>query len=217
MVRAILSGAKTQTRRVVRLNSVTSKLGGDLARAFPDLLWGVTPGLQVPCVDGTTQRLRSPWMWPEPSLLWVRETFAPAFKHPDALTKPVHDGGQNPGQLYYRADVRNGMIDGCDDERITWRPSIFMPRWASRITLEVTGVRVERLHDVSEADATAEGVKPFPKDPEGDCWTDGTHRRAFEYLWGQLNGYTEADTRRAGCSWASNPWVWAVTFRRLDA
>ena len=90
-----------------------------------------------------------------------------------------------------------------------------MPRWASRITLEVTGVRVERLQDISEADALAEGVTPLPG---GDMWTAGglydgplhaaRPQWAYRRLWEQINGPE---------SWAANPWVWVVEFRRLEA
>jgi hypothetical protein len=94
-----------------------------------------------------------------------------------------------------------------------WRPSIFMPRWASRITLEVTEVRVQRLQEVTEDDALAEGVEPLKHiAPDQPLLTGGTageqpHRLAFSVLWDSING------ERA--SWVSNPWVWAVSFRRL--
>ena len=95
-----------------------------------------------------------------------------------------------------------------------WRPSIFMPRWASRIALEVTAVRVERLQEISEDDAKAEGVE-YQDDAKDICqgWLSSdrtvlfeTARRAYEDLWQSING--EA-------SWAANPWVWVVEFRRL--
>ena len=73
-----------------------------------------------------------------------------------------------------------------------------MPRWASRITLEITEVRVERLQDISEDDARAEGVE------YEDCWT--TYRQAFEGLWCKING---------SGSWDANPWVWVIEFRRV--
>lgn len=93
-----------------------------------------------------------------------------------------------------------------------WRPSIHMPRWASRITLEVTGVRVERLNDISEEDAKDEGAKPVVYDPGGDCWTATEaarltpHKVGFEYLWWSISGPG---------SWAVNPWVWTISLRRL--
>ena len=122
------------------------------------------------------------------------------------------------GVLYRATDRRERSFSGSEK----WRPSIHMPRWASRITLEVTGVRVERLQDISEADARAEGaqVVPFYPDdgfPLSDGWThvgdDGkcvlytSARDSFRALWESING---AD------SWASNPWVWVVSFKRVS-
>jgi hypothetical protein len=104
------------------------------------------------------------------------------------------------------------LPDWGRDHDMRWdrRNSIHMPRWASRITLEVTGVRVERLQDITEEDAAREGVAPFIKDPEGDCWTDGKHRTAFSYLWNEINGWSPD-------SFASNPFVWVIDFKRIDS
>jgi hypothetical protein len=103
-------------------------------------------------------------------------------------------------------DIKFFLEDDCEPAR--WRPSIYMPRWASRITLEITSVRVERLGDISEDDARAEGVAPVPFCKAGR--RDGLeHVEAFENLWDRING------KRA--SWASNPWVWVVAFQRAAA
>ena len=93
------------------------------------------------------------------------------------------------------------------DAGCKWRPSIFMPRWACRIVLEVTSVRVEALQDITEADARAEGVEPRTagQDESGPI---KTHRTGFVYLWQQING------ERA--NWLSNPWVWVVSFKRVQ-
>jgi hypothetical protein len=92
-----------------------------------------------------------------------------------------------------------------------WRPSIHMPRWASRITLEITGIRVERVQEIGEEEARAEGC-------DGDCPIGyiPAYQRAplayhFAQLWDQING------KRPGCSWNDNPWVWAISFRRVEA
>jgi hypothetical protein len=91
---------------------------------------------------------------------------------------------------------------------LPWVPNIFLPRWASRITLEVTEVRVQRLQEISEEGAKAEGVLPAPFCKAGR--PDGMeHVEAFEDLWDSING------ERPGCSWDANPWVWAISFRRL--
>ena len=175
MVRAILEGGKTQTRRLVKIR-------------------GCAPGavlpVEFPCPYGVVG-----------DRLWVKETWRSsraADKHsPAALTGHgwpvwyVADGGV----MWTGAD-RGGpgfMTPGKT------RVSIHMPRWASRITLEVTDVRVERLQDITEADARAEGVQPLQMD-------NGSALPSFEGLWCSING--------AG-SWAANPWVWAISFARV--
>lgn len=184
------------TRRPVKLPPWLAKIGGDLNTAHPDLLWGATPGLKVPCADDTTQRLRNPWDWPEPSRLWVRETWHPCAR----LALDV--------EVEYRADGESKTCrwhgDGDVDDMIrrsAWVPSIHMPRWASRITLEVTSVGVERLQAITEEDARAEGVEALRSGRE----LEATHRRGFATAWDSIYG--------AG-SWASSPWVWVVRFRR---
>ena len=164
MVRALLAGTKTQTRRIVKAR---------------DLEWmDVHQGLREP--DNAE---RCPYGQPG-DRLWVRETFG-HFERNENFA---------PGcEVFYRADGESLAVE-------RWRPSIHMPRWASRITLEVTGVRVERLQDISEADATAEGVSAIP-----DEMRRATPRCDFQALWQSINGPD---------SWAANPWVWIVEFRR---
>jgi len=158
----------------------------------------MTPGIW------TTELGRCPYGRPG-DLLWVRERFFP---------------DETGGPPYYAADYL-GTESGtpCEPgEPWRWKPSIHMPRWASRLTLEVTGVRVERLQDISEADALAEGVELL-----GDGWwlmdspyhdvvehgtPDPSHKYRYHFaaLWDSING------KRPGCSWADNPWVWVVAY-----
>jgi hypothetical protein len=214
MVRAILDGKKTQTRRIVKVPKWLQEQGGDLEHpeTFADLLWCVTPGLHVKCTDGTLQRLRNPWGFPdvEPIRLWVRETFVlennveyrgycgelPTDGRPIKTVEP-DDGINESYDLipHYRATDPDPHIvpfecESDNDDRTRWNPSIFMPRWASRITLELTDVRVERLQDISRADAAAEGM----------CYLAET-----KYT-GKLPDGTGA--------WDKNPWVWVVEFQR---
>lgn len=131
--------------------------------------------------------------------LWVRETWSPAFKR----TK------SNSGVIY-RADY--GFRKDLSEYYINhkWRPSIFMPRWASRITLENTEVRVQRLQDITEEDAKSEGVKDnhgvFHQSIQSQI--DNVYRRNFAVLWDEINA-------KRGFPWDSNPWVWAITFKRV--
>lgn len=130
--------------------------------------------------------------------IWVRETWQP--------NEPQYGGG-----YLYRADDPAGHIDGG------WKSSMFMPRRASRLTLEIEAVRIERLQEISEEDARAEGIQVFPLQDASDpsAWWQScpsehqarTARRSFALLWESING------KRA--PWDSNPWVWVYQFRRL--
>lgn len=178
MVRAMLDGSKTQTRRVA------SKLV-----RHPDLGNLYTPGALV--LESEPQHVierACPYGRPG-DRLWVREAWAP---HP-----------QDTGTVFYRATVEDEP--GFPIWSGPWRPSIHMPRWASRISLEVTGVRVERLQDISVADSIAEGLGEYASHLRGlsPCleW-----RYAYEDLWTEINGPE---------SWAANPWVWVIDFKKV--
>lgn len=185
MIRALLAGKKTQTRRVARRD--TAAPVEESYEHWQDATWGSC------ATDGTSSIIHCPY-GATGDRLWVRETWA-----------DLSATGARP-EVAYRASCDGDDMDvvvGDVIQRIgiaRWRPSIFMPRWASRLTLEVTGVRVERLQDISEADARAEGVETFTGRP-----TD--HRYAFGRLWDAIN------VERA--PWSSNPWVWVVEFRRV--
>lgn len=195
MVRALLAGTKTQTRRIVKAR---------------DLEWmDVHQGLREP--DNAE---RCPHGQPG-DRLWVRESFMPIPL--EAAPGP----SQTPWSIAYAAGGQTELLAPSsynptlyNYER--WTPSIHMPRWASRITLEITGVRVERLQDISEADAKAEGADPLSV--AGFSTDDLTfidaplmgpnspYKNGFASLWESINGEG---------SWKANPWVWVVEFRRL--
>jgi hypothetical protein len=214
MVRAILAGKKTQTRRVVKPQPPEI-----LAAYAPKVYWPardrhMTHGdpdgaayLQFERpgdYDGAHVMrggfgFRCPYGQPG-DRLWVRETFAivprTAYRCSRGVQQVLRPDDDHDAAIYRAGwDRSNGGF--------RWRPSVHMPGWASRITLEVTGVRVERLQKISEADAIAEGV------------TAGKYRgleRAvaltYSDLWEQMHGPS---------SWAANPWVWVVEFKRLPA
>lgn len=192
MVRAILEDRKTQTRRIVTNESLIS----------------LRP-------DGTPGKVQKRCPYGQPGdRLWVKETFRIWQDEDSCFEGPIGGNLCNPGvrrrmlkRTEYRASSQNA-------EGIGWRPSIFMTRWLSRITLEITGVRVERLHDISEADAIAEGIERVPMPSGESCWRDyldgGILSRAvssYATLWASING-------RA--SWSSNPFVWVVEFKKLE-
>lgn len=199
MVRALLAGTKTQTRRPLRDGTWLDPKEGviRMCSAGP-----ATTGFQrVPCPYGQPG-----------DRLWVRETWAPHFIYEGIKPADIPiDGGSC---LFYRAD--DGIVGGCtaSQRAKSWRPAIHMPRAASRITLEVVGVRVERLQDISEADAIAEGVDRFPgcrQDDDaaafnriGPVDNDSFPIARYAVLWEQINGTG---------SWDANPWVWVVEFK----
>lgn len=141
--------------------------------------------------------------------LWVRETWG-LHLHGD-FTYWCRDSVSGRGAEELLASWEIAYAADATSTYDHWRPSIFMPRWASRITLEITDVRVERLQDISEADAIAEGVDRLPDD---DGWRDylgkcGGYKNAvvsYRSLWESINGPG---------SWAANPWVWVIGYRRV--
>ena len=196
MVRALLAGTKTQTRRVVKPQPRTVD---EKPRHLPNE-WGFWGG----SYPDHGSAVRCPYGAPG-DRLWVRETWALV----DDRSKPATT---RSGVLYRATDRRERSFSGSEK----WRPSIHMPRWASRITLEVTGVRVERLQDISEEDAKAEGaahrIAPggdlsavFDALPGEEAAPIG-YQAHFRDLWESINGAE---------SWAADPWVWVVSFRRV--
>ena len=205
MVRAILEGRKTQTRRAVKPQPMK---GGTIEELAPGIgVWqcqvekiAARPGVdsrfvgKIGCED-----IHCPYGRPG-DRLWVRESIH--------VMQPRHDG--DTGSVLYRADGHGDWIG-------KWKPSIHMPRWASRIALEVVSVRVERLNEISGYDAIAEGIEPFKIDLGGAIVTtfrdylnnriDRAAHQSYRSLWESINGPE---------SWAENPWVWVVKFKRVE-
>jgi hypothetical protein len=208
MIRALLNGTKIQTRRSIKPQ--------------PDLRPGEMLGPTRQRIDTAYWHWKDEWWWqdPQPSMiakcpygargdhLWVREALDlwpggavySADGEPVGVDRP--DWGKESAFLesYSRSHV----------------PSIHMPRWASRITLEITNVKVERLQDISYDDAIAEGIEPYPGNWPVRAWMHYGDRKAltnpivsFETLWDSIN------SKKPGCSWQDNPWIWKIEFRHL--
>ncbi len=210
MVRAILAGTKTQTRRVVKLTAEIKRMGPDLDKSWADdRLWCVTPGMKVQCTlmggepEDSVQRLYNPWDWDpdSPVLLRVREAFR--FRQDLDHLPP----SKIPNDCWYAADP-DSEPSGCAGGAGKLRPSIFMPRRLSRITLEITNVRARRLQNIPFYDIRAEGLTcPEHDFPSGFCVSEcSALRRAWVEGWDKLNA-------KRGYSWELNPWVWVVDFK----
>ncbi|MBZ1548198.1 hypothetical protein KFA93_05015 [Klebsiella pneumoniae] len=222
MVRALMSGRKTQTRRPIKWKQTRFT---EIGEREDGSKWPWSEDAEHacdfwhPCPFGAVG-----------DRIWVRETWgvvSHAFSDdglmidwvPDRPTTAIHEmpfgNGYYSGYAIYAVDgdFTWGDDDGYEDGRSCWKPSIHMPRAASRILLEITNVRVERLNAISEEDARAEGIidggclncgEPEPcgcANPEPDA-TD-----AFAYLWQSIYGQE---------NWNANPWVWVIEFKRVE-
>lgn len=208
MVRAILAGTKTQTRRVIpeALQLCRSpedepewfvencRYGADGDRLWVRESWKLVnwqwedAEQKIMYSDGSSK-----WVYPESRHVeekefgdWLMREYERVTKHPaaHAILDPR-----------YEDDTRWEM----DERALPWRPGIFMPRWMSRITLEITGIRVERVQDISNGDARAEGVE----------FEGIAYRNTYAKLWNRLNA-------KRGFGWDTNPWVWVIEFNGKD-
>lgn len=226
MVSAILDGRKTQTRRIIKSVPATHNFHGWVmsstqAKDEGKACWAIgdSPLLKEPI------RLNCP-LGKIGDRLWVRETWSVVSHEfdddglmidyvPDRPTKAVHEmpygHGYFTGHVIYSADgdFTWGDDDGCIDGRSCWKPSIHMPRWASRITLEITDVRVERLNDISRSDAIAEGAPPSHPTIDAisrECGFPDFSRSWFGQTWWHIYGKK---------NWQDNPWVWVIEFKKV--
>lgn len=193
MVRAILEGRKTQTRRRIKRQR-------DMEFDINDLHFGPYWLSYATDAEGEAARVRCPYGSPG-DRLWVRETWAENLGTAGGTIYRADHGDKCCGLA--TLDLAYGK---CTHHVDRWRPSIFMPRLASRITLEITGVRVERLQGISEADAMAEGCPLINPDPFIPGHGGSPASGWYSQLWEDIHG--------AG-SWDANPWVWVVEFHRL--
>lgn len=194
MVNAILEGRKTQTRRVIKPQPVFNP-------EFPPKTWIYDP-------DGKPDTALA-WRTPDNlcgvafsgkgipgDTLWVRETWGVSWQFDHLSPSQIPPNPQNGTTVLYKAT--DAKFDG------KWRPSIFMPRWASRITLAITAVRVERVHDISETDCIAEGITDNGDGVGVLNHKYGMQKTLYAELWDTINGKKHP--------WQSNPWVWVVEF-----
>lgn len=222
MVRAILDGRKTQTRRIMKFQPENAELGlrritdSSVAKEVGMYFWSLSDA----CGVKQRSKVFSCPFGEVGDRIWVRETFqGPLFDY-DQKDEYSKDSSkfEKPEYCVYRADGKPApeFLDADDNLRCRWRPSIHMPRWASRIVLEITDVRVERLASISQEDAAREGLIKLPASGryclnQGDQYFGGAShdaREVFSWLWESIYGED---------SWKANPWVWVVEFKRVHA
>ncbi len=202
MVRAILEGRKTQTRRVIKPQppSDSNRIG-----------WHESRGIWRNTQSAPGERYKSPYGVPGDQL-WVREAWRVRGKHTDIYSIPEICANRTHFQVWHQA-----TLTWNDEDYGKLRPSIYMPRWASRINLLVKDIRVERVQDISEEDVDMEGVfnksglhladchyQIYHPDQRCDCG-DKSVQEEFAILWDSINA-------KRGFGWDVNPWVWVVEF-----
>jgi len=232
MIQAILAGKKTETRRVVTKHNSFIGEGGDWNKLefYNKQTWNdETHCMDKPYIAETFvdsgfpdkngkknyQYLHVPYDFEEEGviyrvypryspkdILWVKETWRTGA---GLDSFPPHCSGDN-SPYQYKADM--ATVRGKDVTEYSpwgkWRPSIFMPRWASRITLEITDIRVQRLQDISEEDAKAEGMTISAPILQGVM----SHKMKFRLIWDKINGKKH--------TWEENPYIWVITFKKID-
>lgn len=225
MVRAILDGRKTQTRRIMKPQPTPCNYVDEHGKARGGHQWTSNIFRTMLHVEGELQNGDGGWkglvgdacpFGDIDDRLWVRETWMPDaprngtwgdvefYGCKNSSLSMIPERYRSQEHCIYRASWKGHKLVG-------WTPSIHMPRWASRILLEITDVRVERLQNISEEDAVAEGVAPL----HGGYWKHYqpgwtqhqlSARGSFVTLWNSINGVD---------AWYKNPWVWVIEFRRV--
>lgn len=186
MVRGLLEGRKTQTRRIVKPQPEIGRGMNCERLRLKDRKGRISLDVAIGHDDHGLVAAMCPYGKPG-DRLWVRETF---------YCDVPHDDEDRLKELYYRADVPSGKFQDAGywgEPGSFWKPSIFMPRWASRLTLEITNIRVERIQDISSFDIRKEGVSP----------EDGVFS-TFMKLWDDTNGKG---------AWERNDWCWVIDFK----
>lgn len=217
MVRALLDGRKTQTRRVMKPQPEPTP---DDYPGPKGHWWPCNTVQSMVHIEDEVQNGKE-WSGFAAAIcpygqagdrLWVRETFAYAGE--EGTTDGAPNDDWRPANPSFLPEIHRCWYRATDGHSADgfWKPSIHMPRWASRITLEIVSVRVERLKQISERDALQEGIglvlaDDWP-DPKAMSEAVAKSRRAgFKLLWESINGAE---------SWTANPWVWVVEFKRVE-
>ena len=202
MVQAILEGRKTMTRRIVNMEYLNKEPYEWSVKHIDEMLFTFSNKGCAQSVD-----IRNPYGQPGDKL-WVRETWCKSARE----------------WFFYKAGGSDIKLELLKEEGFKWKPSIHMPKAAARIWLMITDVRVERLQDISEEDAKAEGIEKITLSNEvykcyqcdkghlgiNNLCEDGffdSANKSFESLWKKINGAE---------SWNSNPWVWVIEFKRIE-
>ncbi len=227
MVRAILDGRKTQTRRVCspklqeKFANYREYWHGKDNDCFSIAFGGYHGGGGERITRAMLAERFCPYGAPAVESrpndrLWVRETWLelePDMRH-DAYKGKYEitgiGGRRAVNCVSYRADCDRESDRIRAEYGYKWRPSIYMPRWASRITLEIKSVRVERLCEITDRDAQAEGVDDQPLATQLVAPGTPNYRQAFAELWDSING------KNPDRSWSDNPWVWVIEFSRVS-
>jgi hypothetical protein len=203
MVQATLEGRKTQTRRIMQIQPTRNDNAGlwhiadsTDSKAKGKYHWGSKNVLEGAAEWFDTKKFSIPY-GQVGDLLWIRERFClgsiEAGDHYPESPEPLFvEQCEKENVIPYEYCIRNNI----GIEEVKWKPSIFMPKWASRVTLEITNIRVERLQDISHEDSRAEG-SPIPTSAY-------TIKDSYRMLWKSINGKD---------SWDKNPWVWVIEFK----
>jgi hypothetical protein len=220
MVRAILEGRKTQTRRVITCANSYVDGGPEPKKLWDDFdldrAW-VDPGPSPAGNEGPYLKAPRPMYWDEAARAGGKATdesvhriYPRVWKGDRFWVKETFDGtklGNGSTLVSYRASGDKPVTDYGK-----WRPSIFMPRWASRIDLAVENVRPERLQDITQKDSLAEGInypRYYNSPSSGPVKTENPPSFFFQKLWDSINA-------KRGLPWELNPWVWVYTFRVVE-
>jgi hypothetical protein len=214
MVRAILDGRKTQTRRVIKPQPADGLFFSgwiSISSCKPDE--GKASFIDNYPLITKLNRIKCPYGKPG-DRLWVRETWLPDAPCDGSWDDVAFYGCKgSPLSMipeHYRKVEHCIYRASWKGHPLIWKPSIHMPRWASRINLEITGIRVERVQDISGTDARAEGIEM----PNTNVYNESYKQNdlpigLFASLWDSINA-------KRGYSWESNPWVWVIEFKRVD-